>query len=763
MMEVKHVQCGPTVNESESKAVEHIKARLRNEPGSNLWLLLTNLHHSTKPYNHLYEIDIVAIGPPGVRVVEVKHWEKAWVVENSDVVKRESELLTRKKYQILGTLRECFGRDLPFYLNGVFMVTQSLSKVEGIEDENPTRAIKFYTLKSCDCAVGLNEKKVWTREDIITFSTVLNPKSHVAVGGIPKRIGEYKNLVPQTPSDKFHRVFDTEHPTLEERVKLHLYDLSASDDPKVKQKAEREWKSLYNLYKFTWAPRIVDSFQDVPGYEGEMKFFTAADDAAPSIEQCAGDASWDIDARLSFARDAVRALREFHASNSDCERPMLHRNLTPVTILVVKRNNSPILTSFEHARIPKDVTVAAPNALVECEEQVAPEVQMLGRGAADQRSDVYSLCASLTVLFKGMKEDAAEEIAKILASGMEYDSQKRLSLAELDKRLSERLGAVKPSSSVRCWVDGQTVVSFNGNNYRIVSSLGSGGVGTAFKVVKLDRDTGKELGTYVAKVARDKETGQSVLRSYELAHPHLGQSAALSTIYEVAREWQDNSFVALMFLVDGESLEKKIGCVPTLAEDLNQESGEALALEWLRNACEGLRVLHENNLIHGDVSPQNMIVSKTKLVLTDYDCITRIREPITSPGTVRYSSPSYRKRLVASPSDDLYALGASFFHVLFDKEPFIYRGNQEKERGLNWEGTSRDDYPCLSKFLDRAADPDSAKRFATVADACKVLRTAEIKAKPLEDKIPSHDEKSETKKESKALSRRELVLKRLGI
>ena len=40
-------------------------------------------------------------------------------------------------------------------------------------------------------------------------------------------------------------------------------------------------------------------------------------------------------------------------------------------------------------------------------------------------------------------------------------------------------------------------------------------------------------------------------------------------------------------------------------------------------------------------------------------------------------------------SDDIYALAASFFHVVFEKEPFQYSGTQAKERGLNWECVDR--------------------------------------------------------------------------
>ena len=682
-MKVDHVPCGPAVNESERKALERIKSRLRSEPGSDEWLLLTNLAFSSTHLRQSDEIDIVAIGPLGVQVVEVKHWTETWVKQHRDLVEWEAERVSEKARKIGTTLRKQVA-NLP-KVDGVFLITQAASKVATIRDLGPVRGVPFHTLKTCDDAVGLFAQKVLSQDEVRKLGKALEPKSAVALDGTLKRMADYARLKLLTPRDqRFHRVYDATHISRLDRVKLHLYDLSADDDAKALQRAEREWKSLNRLQRYDWAPRIVDSFQDAPGYSGEIKFFTMADPLAPSIEKRAADDSWDTRARLIFARRSVRALRELNEAHSDGEESMVHRNLTPRTILV-KHDNSPIFTGFEQARIPKDVTVAPPVAEREWEDEVAPEVRKHGLSAADQRSDVFSLCASLSVLFKGTEEESAAEISKILTSGMKGDPKKRIGLSELDKKLSKRLGEpmpVPPPPSARYWTEDQ-IVPFNGNDYRIVSSLGSGGVGTAFKVVKLDRDAQEELGTYVAKVARDEELGRSVLRSYALAHAHLRHSA-LSTIFDFAHEWSSNSFVALMTWVEGEPLEEQIGYVPLLADGLHEESGEGLALKWLRNAFDGLSVLHGNGLIHGDISPRNMIVSGTELVLTDYDCVTRIGSPAISPGTVMYSPPSSLKDLEASPSDDLYALAASFFHVLFEKEPFNYGGNQEKERGLNW-------------------------------------------------------------------------------
>ena len=86
-----------------------------------------------------------------------------------------------------------------------------------------------------------------------------------------------------------------------------------------------------------------------------------------------------------------------------------------------------------------------------------------------------------------------------------------------------------------------------------------------------------------------------------------------------------------------------------------------------------------------------MIVSGDDLVLTDYDFVGRIGERIVVPGTIAYCSPSHLEGRPAAAADDLYALAASFFQVLFEREPFRYDGVQAKERELPWEGVEREE------------------------------------------------------------------------
>lgn len=711
------IPCSPAVTRSERRAIARLRSGLAGYGDGGEWVLLTNLIFSVSPQLQSDEIDIVVIGPPGVRVIEVKHWNQAWMRRHPGRVDKEAERVTSKTKRIAGKLRKHVA-GFP-YVACAFLITNAAERDAPLP--GVVRGVPVHGLKTWQAAVGVGSPAVLSAPEVREAARVLEPGSGVALDGELRRFGVYTDLKLQTdPAERFHRVYRGRHATRQEGVVLHLYDRSASDDPNAEGKARREFDALHRLQQHRWAPRIVDSFQDAPEYPGEMAFFTAKDPAAPSLAKRAEDGSWDAKARAGFARGAVRALRQLHDAGAD-DAPMLHRNLTPRTVLV-RHDNSPILTGFEYARIPGEATVASADARVTTDPSAAPEVRDSGRSAADRRSDVYSLCASLRVLFAGEDHDS-QEVARILAAGAAQAPSERLGLPELDRELSAWLGesvSPVPPPPAQSWSEDQ-LVRFAGSDYRIVAALGSGGIGTAFKVVQIDRGSKEDLGAYVAKVVHDRRTGNRVLPAHRRVRAFLNH-AGLSTIYEVARHWRDNNFAALLTWIEGAPVAEYAGLLRELAEDQQEASEEALALRWLRTACTALDELHRNGWIHGDVSPRNLILSGADVVLTDYDCVSRIDGPIAAPGTtILYSAPSYRERLQAAPSDDFYALAASIFFVLFDREPFQYGGDRIKERGLNWDGLPRDRYPALAPFLDRATDPDRGRRFATAGDALAAI------------------------------------------
>lgn len=720
-MEVDLRHCGPAANRSEVTAFNRLKAGLASLQTEGKWVLLTNLTLSVTNQRQSDEIDIVAIGPPGVRVIEVKHWTD----KHLHLASRAANLLNMKARRVRGKLE----RDLPkdAFVDSAVLITQPPSKAKRLLGRGKIRGVPFCSLaKDWREALGLDRPEALTPERIAAAAFRLQPRRLVGPDGSLRQFSGYVNLELLTPpGSTFHRVYRGVHSARQDRLLLHLYDFSSGDGTNLEAIARREFEALHRSQRYPWAPRIYESFQDAPNYPAEMSFFSVVDREAPAIAQRLEDESWGVSARLDFARSAVRALAELHEAGED-DQPMLHRNLSPETILV-KHDNSPVFTGFEQARIPSDVTLAIDGVEDgEWSHVVSPEIRSGGLGAASPQSDIYSLCSSLQVLFPSEDgEWQSKAAAKALAWGLAMAPEDRAQLTDLDRELTELLGERLPGAPappVRYWSEGQ-VVHFRDRDYRIVTRLGSGGVGTAFKVVELDRDTEEEIGTFVGKVAHDATNGERARRSYQLAREPVSKHLGLASVFEVTTEWQENEFVALSTWIDGSALADFTGLIPLLAEE-NREDPQELATRWLRTMCEALDTMHRNGLTHGDVSPRNMILSGEDLVLTDYDCVARIGDLKQPVGASLYASPVSEARGEVAPADDIHALAASFFHVLFDKEPFPRDGEHVKKGALNWEKADRDQYPGLVEFFERAVHTDSAEPLVTVANALGTLTKA---------------------------------------
>lgn len=296
-MKVTLFSCGPAANESELKAFEHLKSRLESSAGDDEWILLSNLAFSVTHQLQSDEIDIIAIGPPGVRVIEVKHWTSQWVDVNTDLVAQEAERVTNKARKIGTTLRRIVP-DLP-HVGGAILLTQEPSQVKRLAHTD-VRGVRFYALTNWKGAIGLESQLALSPQQISKLGRYLEPKSAVAMDGSLRRFAGYVNLELHTPKEKrFHRIYKGSHSARQDRVILHLYDLSASDEKNAEAKAKREFDALHRLQLYGWAPRILDSYQDAPGYPGEMFFFTEVDPVAPSIEERQTDPTWDTMSRLN--------------------------------------------------------------------------------------------------------------------------------------------------------------------------------------------------------------------------------------------------------------------------------------------------------------------------------------------------------------------------------------------------------------------------------------------------------------------------------
>ncbi len=380
---VRHIPCGAPVNASERLAIEKLRNKLQSV--SKPWLLLSNLNHSANTSRLSDEIDIVAIGLSGVFVIEVKHWDLAYLRQHPDVVESEAERISDKSKRIAGKLRKHF--DVGF-VEPRLLLTRCTTALQASQRIH-IRGVATFGLSECKELVNAEGSGVLDSQRIERSADVLAPASRIALSGDLRNFAGLINLERQPPSDDpFHRVYRGQHPTRRDKVILHVYDLSASDDRDSETRARREFEVMQRWQKSPHLPNLLDSFQEAEHYPGEIFYFSLVDPAAPTVAERALDVSWDLDSRLRYAREALLALAEFHSPSDGGLPPIVHRRISPRT-LRVRHNGQPLFTDFSLARLAEAQTISSSPASFSGDEPfVAPEVLQGGLAAADARSDI---------------------------------------------------------------------------------------------------------------------------------------------------------------------------------------------------------------------------------------------------------------------------------------------------------------------------------------------------------------------------------------
>lgn len=712
----RHIPCGVAVNESESLAIEKLKNKLQGLPGP--WVLLSNLSHSSHASRLSEEIDQVVIGPQGVFVVEVKHWDAAYLKQNLSVVENEAERINDKAKRVAGKLRTAFD---PGFVAPRLLLTRGGTGIQASQRVQ-VRGVAVFGLSEWKELVNADGAVQLAPEQIERAALLLEPAVRTVLTGDLRSFAGLINLERILTADApFHRAYRGQHPTRRDKVVLHLYDLSASDDKAAENLARREYEVMQRWQKSPYLPSLLDSFQEAERYPGELYWFSMVDPAAPTLAERAEDASWGLDDRLRYAREALSALAGFHQPTEPELPPIVHRRVTPQT-LRVRHNGRPLFTDFSLARLDQALTISmAPLDFGDDASYVAPEVRQGGLVAADARSDIYALCASLIPLFAG-DEPRAREAREFLEQGCSQNPEGRESLADLAAVLERNtVPQIQPHPELpapQYW-DEDTLVPFQNARYKIVGRLGRGGIGQTFKVVEVDARSDECYGTYVAKLIHHEADAEPALRAYRKAraytvHPHL------SAIHEIAPDWRADRFVALLKWVEGMPLADLTGVLALHAEELGETGLQDLLLRWLRDLCDALWALHQVGLVHGDVSPRNLIVQGGEVVLTDYDTVTEAGSLARSRNPL-YASHGVESGTAIQPRDDLFALAASFFHVLFEREPFGFAGQRIKNRGLNWEGVQSAGLERVAEFMSRATSANEAERFSDARAALAFL------------------------------------------
>lgn len=198
--------------------------------------------------------------------------------------------------------------------------------------------------------------------------------------------------------------------------------------------------------------------------------------------------------------------------------------------------------------------------------------------------------------------------------------------------------------------------------YEVIDKVGTGGMADVYQArdLRLNRNVAikvlkQEYSSDAKFVAKFRGEAQSVAG---LSHPNI------VNVYDV--EDHDNLHYIVMELVEGITLKKFIEKKGRL--EINEAIGIGIQI------AQGIGEAHKNNIIHRDIKPQNIIISKEgKVKVTDFGIAkAATSNTITSNamGSVHYISPEQARGGYSDEKSDIYSLGVTMFEMLCGRVPF---------------------------------------------------------------------------------------------
>lgn len=201
-----------------------------------------------------------------------------------------------------------------------------------------------------------------------------------------------------------------------------------------------------------------------------------------------------------------------------------------------------------------------------------------------------------------------------------------------------------------------------GDRYEILEKIGTGGMSDVYKAkdgklnrfvaVKVLKQEFAENANFVSKFKTEAQAAAGMM------HPNI------VNVYDVGEEGGTHYIV--MELVEGITLKKYI----EKKSRLSIKETISIAIQ----VSMGIEAAHNNHIIHRDIKPQNIMISKEgKVKVTDFGIAKAVSSnTITSNvmGSVHYTSPEQARGGFSDEKSDIYSLGITMFEMLTGRVPF---------------------------------------------------------------------------------------------
>ena len=278
--------------------------------------------------------------------------------------------------------------------------------------------------------------------------------------------------------------------------------------------------------------------------------------------------------------------------------------------------------------------------------------------------------------------------------------------------------------------------------YEIEKQLGAGGMGVVFRAqdTKLRRPVAiKFLSGQVADAAARRRFQREAETASSLNHPHI------VAVYD-AGEFEGRQYLVTEF-VDG-------GTLKTWAREAKRSWREIA--ELLTGVADGLAAAHAAGILHRDVKPDNILVSKSGYAkLADFglaklaegadtDVTLTLTEGRTRPGvvigTIPYMSPEQTAGKPCDARSDIFSFGVVLYELLQGRRPFTGETGLQVLQAILHAAPQPlgADVPMpLRMAVEKALEKDPGERYQSMRDLLVDLKRATRQTTPEPIPVPA--------------------------
>jgi serine/threonine-protein kinase len=204
-----------------------------------------------------------------------------------------------------------------------------------------------------------------------------------------------------------------------------------------------------------------------------------------------------------------------------------------------------------------------------------------------------------------------------------------------------------------------------GGRYQVIERIGGGGMALVYRAhdillnrnvaIKVLRNQFVHDEEFIRRFRREAQSAAS------LSHPNV------VSIYDVGQE-EDIHYIVMEY-IEGHNLNEIIKERAPLQVD------EAVRIA--SQICDALDHAHQNQIIHRDIKPHNILIGRNgRVKVTDFGIAravtsTTITQTGSVVGSVHYFSPEHAKGVTTGEKSDLYSLGIVLYQMLTGVLPFL--------------------------------------------------------------------------------------------